>query len=70
MIVPVADRIEGAEQAVRSPFTFDHIRPKDSRAAPLLGQDDVAIREALSEAPDQWPERGAAMAQAGVVDGG
>jgi len=32
MIVPVEGRIEGAKEAVRSPFTFDHIRPGSSRA--------------------------------------
>jgi crotonobetainyl-CoA:carnitine CoA-transferase CaiB-like acyl-CoA transferase len=57
MIVPVSGRIEGAKEAVRSPFTFDHERPKDSRAAPLLGQHDEEIRQALARAPEHWPER-------------
>ena len=56
MIVPVSGRVEGAKEAVRSPFTFDHERPKDSRAAPLLGQNNDEIRQALARAPDHWPE--------------
>ena len=57
MVVPVSDRIEGAEEALRSPFTFDGDRPTDSRAAPLVGQHDDAIRAALAGAPGEWPER-------------
>ena len=57
MIVPVAGRIEGAKEALRSPFTFDHERVTDSRAAPLLGQHDAEIRQALGRAPGTWPER-------------
>ncbi len=62
MIVPVEGRIEGAEEAVRSPFTFDHQRPTSSRAAPLLGQNSEEIRTALQHAPGVWPERQAAKA--------
>ena len=57
MIVPVEDRVEGAEEALRSPFTFDHQRPTSSRAAPLVGQHSDEIRTALQHAPAAWPER-------------
>ena len=57
MVVPVEGRIEGAKEALRSPFTFDHQRPKSSRAAPLVDQHSEVIRKALAKAPDQWPER-------------
>jgi len=57
MVVPVSGRIEGAEQALRSPFTFDGVRAKDSRAAPVLGQHDADIRKALATHPGVWPER-------------
>ncbi len=57
MIVPVEDRVEGAEEALRSPFTFDHQRPTSSRAAPLVGQHSDEIRTALQHAPGAWPER-------------
>jgi crotonobetainyl-CoA:carnitine CoA-transferase CaiB-like acyl-CoA transferase len=56
MIVPVEGRIEGAHEAVRSPFTFDGHRPTSSRAAPLVGQHSDDIRRALGRAPEQWPE--------------
>jgi crotonobetainyl-CoA:carnitine CoA-transferase CaiB-like acyl-CoA transferase len=56
MIVPVEGRIEGAHEAVRSPFTFDHVRATSSRAAPLVGQHSDEIRRALGRAPNQWPE--------------
>ncbi len=56
MIVPVVDAIEGAREAVRTPFTFNHQRATESHAAPLLGQQDQAIREALAKAPGAWPE--------------
>jgi crotonobetainyl-CoA:carnitine CoA-transferase CaiB-like acyl-CoA transferase len=55
MIVPVEGRIEGAKEALRSPFTFDHARPTSSRAAPLVDQHAEEIRRALARAPDQWP---------------
>jgi crotonobetainyl-CoA:carnitine CoA-transferase CaiB-like acyl-CoA transferase len=57
MIVPVEGRIEGAKEAVRSPFTFDHERPKSSRAAPLIGQHSDEIRMALARDAKAWPER-------------
>ena len=56
MIVPVEGRIEGAEEAVRTPFTFDHQRATSSRAAPLVGQHSDEIRTALQHAPGAWPE--------------
>ena len=57
MVVPVAGRIEGAEEALRSPFTFDGQRVIESRAAPLVGQHDQQIRNALARHPQAWPER-------------
>ena len=60
MIVPVEGRIEGAEEAVRTPFTFDHLRATSSRAAPLIGQHSDEIRTALQHAPGVWPELNAA----------
>ncbi len=62
MIVPVEGRIEGAKEALRAPFTFDHQRPTSSRAAPLIGQHSDEIRNALQHAPGVWPERQAAKA--------
>ncbi len=56
MVVPVAGRIEGAKEALRSPFTFDHERATESRAAPLVGQHDQEVRAALARAPGSWPE--------------
>ena len=60
MIVPVEGRIEGAEEAIRTPFTFDRQRATSSRAAPLVGQHSEEIRNALQQAPGAWPERQAA----------
>lgn len=60
MIVPVEGRIEGAKEALRAPFTFDHQRPTTSRAAPLVGQHSDEIRTALQHAPGVWPDRQAA----------
>ncbi len=57
MIVPVSGRIEGAEKALRSPFTFDGVRATDSRAAPVLGQHSESIRKTLATHPGAWPER-------------
>jgi crotonobetainyl-CoA:carnitine CoA-transferase CaiB-like acyl-CoA transferase len=62
MIVPVEGRIEGAREAVRTPFTFDHQRPTSSRAAPVLDQHSDEIRRALARAPEQWPERSEQLA--------
>ena len=56
MIVPVEGRIEGAKEALRSPFTFDRARPGSSRAAPLVGQQSEDIKRALARHPDQWPQ--------------
>ena len=67
MIVPVADRIEGAREAVRSPFTFDRERVTESRAAPLVGQHDEQIRAALARDPGHWPERESAPAKQPVA---
>ncbi len=57
MVVPVAGRIEGAEEAIRSPFTFDGQRVTESRAAPLVGQHDDEVKGALKRHADAWPER-------------
>jgi crotonobetainyl-CoA:carnitine CoA-transferase CaiB-like acyl-CoA transferase len=62
MIVPVEGRIEGAKEAVRTPFTFDRQRARSSRAAPVLDQHSEEIRAALARHPDQWPERQAELA--------
>ena len=62
MVVPVSGRIEGAEEALRSPFTFDRQRASSSRAAPVLDQHSDEIRKALARAPDQWPERSEQLA--------
>jgi len=58
----VEGRIEGAKEALRSPFTFDHARPTSSRAAPVLDQHTSEIRAALARRPDQWPERTSELA--------
>ena len=57
MIVPVEGRIEGAKEAVRSPFTFDHQRAGSSRPAPLIDQHSDEIRKALARDSSAWPER-------------
>jgi crotonobetainyl-CoA:carnitine CoA-transferase CaiB-like acyl-CoA transferase len=62
MIVPVEGRVEGAKEAVRTPFTFDHQRVGSSRAAPVLDQHSEEIRKALAKAPDHWPERSQQLA--------
>ncbi len=69
MVVPVAGRIEGAKEALRSPFTFDHQRATESRAAPLVGQHDQPIRAALARSPEAWPERHAEPAPAPAAAG-
>jgi crotonobetainyl-CoA:carnitine CoA-transferase CaiB-like acyl-CoA transferase len=58
MIVPVADRHEGAALSVRPPFRYDGDRAGDVRAAPLVDQQGPAIREHLRRSPGVWPERG------------
>ena len=56
MVVPVEGRIEGAKEALRTPFTFDHQRAKTSRAAPLVGQHSDVIRAALEKTPGEWTQ--------------
>jgi crotonobetainyl-CoA:carnitine CoA-transferase CaiB-like acyl-CoA transferase len=56
MVVPVADRLEGAFDAIRSPFTFDGVRDQSIRAAPVVDQHGDDIRAALAAAPGDWPE--------------
>jgi len=56
MVVPVEGRIEGAFEAIRSPFTFDRARDQTIRAAPVVDQQGDAIRAALAAAPGDWPE--------------
>lgn len=58
MIVPVADRHEGAALSVRPPFRYDGDRAGDVRAAPLVDQQGPVIREHLRRSPGVWPERG------------
>ncbi|WP_102959435.1 CaiB/BaiF CoA transferase family protein [Mangrovicella endophytica] len=62
MIVPVADRIEGAERTVRPAFAFDGERASAVRAAPVVDQHGAAIRAALARSPGVWPERSSASA--------
>jgi crotonobetainyl-CoA:carnitine CoA-transferase CaiB-like acyl-CoA transferase len=57
MIVPVEDRREGAEKAVRAAFSYDGERDHSVFAAPLLNQHGPYIREALDLHPDAWPSR-------------
>ncbi len=63
MIVPVEGRIEGAHEALRTPFTFAGHRATSSRAAPLVGQHSEAIRAALKAAGGKWPAAEAAKAR-------
>jgi crotonobetainyl-CoA:carnitine CoA-transferase CaiB-like acyl-CoA transferase len=67
MVVPVEGRIEGAKEALRTPFTFDHQRAKTSRAAPLVGQHSDEIRTSLEKAPGQWPQPQSTPAPAPAV---
>lgn len=55
MIVPVEDRREGAEFAVRPAFVYDGQRASGVKAAPLLDEDGGQIRNALAAHPGQWP---------------
>ncbi len=57
MIVPVAERSEGAIRAVRPAFTFDGERATEVNAAPRIDEDGKAIRDALSRDREAWPER-------------
>jgi crotonobetainyl-CoA:carnitine CoA-transferase CaiB-like acyl-CoA transferase len=57
MFVPVRERIEGAKQTVRPPFTFDGERAVSVIAAPLVGQHNSAIRDALAKGVESWPAR-------------
>ncbi|SHK10856.1 Crotonobetainyl-CoA:carnitine CoA-transferase CaiB [Roseomonas rosea] len=57
LVVPVAERHEGAERAIRPAFTFDGARAPSVRAAPRVDEHGAAIRRALAEAPGQWPAR-------------
>ncbi|MGK6314184.1 CaiB/BaiF CoA transferase family protein [Neorhizobium sp. DT-125] len=56
MFVPVAGRIEGAEQTVRPAYSFDGKRAKTVRAAPVVNQHGEEIRSALTQNPGVWPE--------------
>ena len=56
MFVPVAGRIEGAEQSVRPAYSFDGKRARAVRAAPVVNQHDEEIRTALEHNPTAWPE--------------
>ncbi|MGB3390772.1 MAG: CoA transferase [Pseudaminobacter sp.] len=57
MIVPVAERVEGAYKSVRPAYSFDGKRAKQVTAAPVVNQHGAAIREALSRSPMAWPRR-------------
>jgi crotonobetainyl-CoA:carnitine CoA-transferase CaiB-like acyl-CoA transferase len=57
VVVPVTDRTEGAQQAIRPAFTVDGQRATSVRAAPLIGEHDETIRAALKGTPGLWPER-------------
>jgi crotonobetainyl-CoA:carnitine CoA-transferase CaiB-like acyl-CoA transferase len=57
MIVPVADRLEGAHKSVRPAYSFNGQRAKQVTAAPVVNQHGAAIREALVRAPASWPGR-------------
>ncbi|MHB8883580.1 MAG: CaiB/BaiF CoA transferase family protein [Methylovirgula sp.] len=56
IVVPVIDRLEGAQQAIRSAFSYDGDRDEAVRAAPRLNQHGDAIRAALRRQTGQWPE--------------
>jgi crotonobetainyl-CoA:carnitine CoA-transferase CaiB-like acyl-CoA transferase len=55
MFVPVAGRIEGAEQTVRPAYSFDGEHAKTVRAAPVVNQHGDEIRSALESDPAVWP---------------
>ena len=57
MIVPVTQRTEGAEQAVRAAFTVDGVRDQSVNAAPILDEHSAQIREALARDAASWPAR-------------
>lgn len=55
LIVPVADRAQGATSSVRPPHRIDGQRDTSVRAAPVIDQHGPAIRAALKDAPGVWP---------------
>lgn len=55
MFVPVAGRIEGAEQTVRPAYSFDGKHAEAVRAAPVINQHGDEIRSALQNNPTAWP---------------
>ncbi|MCQ1570332.1 CoA transferase [Neorhizobium galegae] len=55
MFVPVAGRIEGAEQTVRPAYSFDGEHAQTVRAAPVVNQHGDEIRSALQSNPTAWP---------------
>jgi crotonobetainyl-CoA:carnitine CoA-transferase CaiB-like acyl-CoA transferase len=57
MIVPVAERLEGAHKSVRPAYSFNGQRARQVTAAPVVNQHGAAIREALVRAPASWPGR-------------
>ena len=57
MIVPVAERVEGAYKSVRPAYSFNGQRARQVTAAPVVNQHGAAIREALARAPASWPRR-------------
>lgn len=61
MIVPVAQRVEGATQTVRPAYSFDRQRAETVKAAPTVNEDGDAIRQALVRARGAWPARTQAL---------
>lgn len=57
MIVPVANRVEGAHKSVRPAYSFDGEKAQSVSAAPIINQHGDAIREALAHSPKAWPQR-------------
>lgn len=55
MVVPVAERREGARQAIRPAFNFDGEHARSVTAAPTIDQHGALIRAALHARPGEWP---------------
>lgn len=55
MVVPVAQRREGAHQAIRPAFNFDGQHAGSVKAAPTIDEDGAVIRAALAAHPGAWP---------------
>lgn len=55
MVVPVAQRREGAREAIRPALNFDGQHDRSVKAAPTVDEDGPAIRATLAESPCVWP---------------